>query len=486
MQMNEEYLDDFFARKIGNIEVPPPEDGWRRIENELAQRSRDMRKYWLAAASLALLLSVAASVVYLQTNEPAAPVVALIEPTTDEPYQPDPQLARNEEVTQQKATSAPDRVIPTSSSRNVSSETAVASATDNVQTAIIEHHEPASQASIPPENRVASEYRQNIPIYTDTWEETVRAQLLKTKLPVILSEKPAEKTPNIVEQQPIAIAAANIPVYDDIGFANFETPVKSKSQRWEVMGKVAPVYSYRTISSTPKGMSRSDFDAAESALPAYSGGVAVAYKVVSRFSIQTGVFYSQMGQIVNNVAPVNNMYSSVSSITPFAKNLVKTSSGNVSVVSNIKSDVNQSYANYFSPESQQAGLNPTPTVSAPTKYKLIERLDYLEIPVILRYKIVDRKMNFYVLGGMSTNILVDNNVFVDTGKDVVKEGSILMARPLNYSSTFGLGVSYQITGNLLIDIEPSFKYYLQSYTTNSMVDSNPYAFGLFTGVVYRF
>jgi hypothetical protein len=91
-----------------------------------------------------------------------------------------------------------------------------------------------------------------------------------------------------------------------------------------------------------------------------------------------------------------------------------------------------------------------------------------------------------VSGGMSANILINNNVFTDNGSEIVKGGTILMARPVNYSSMMGLGLGYQISRNLSVGFEPTFKYYLQSYTTSSQISSNPYAFGLYTSVFYRF
>ena len=233
-------------------------------------------------------------------------------------------------------------------------------------------------------------------------------------------------------------------------------------------------------------MHRSDFDDAESPLMAYSGGIAVAFSISKRLSVQTGILYSQTGQSINNVVPVPNMYTAVSSINPYSKNFIRTSSGSITISSNLKSDVNTTYDNFFNPESLTATPQTAAVVSAPVKYKLLERIDYLEIPVMLRYKILDRKMHFYVMGGMSANVLLDANVFVDNGSEVVKGGTIMMARPVNYSSTFGVGVTYQILKNMSFGIEPSFKYYLQTYTTNTQIVSNPYAFGLFTSIFYQF
>ena len=68
MQLNDDYIEELFACKLGNMEVLPPEDVWIRIESELNRVKRMSRKYWLAAASFALLLSATASVLYIQTN----------------------------------------------------------------------------------------------------------------------------------------------------------------------------------------------------------------------------------------------------------------------------------------------------------------------------------------------------------------------------------------------------------------------------------
>jgi hypothetical protein len=318
------------------------------------------------------------------------------------------------------------------------------------------------------------------------------AQPVKVDRRKIMSDKIAQlklKFPEHKTDETVTVASTTIPRYDETIFPDF-TDIITKSRptrRWEISGQFAPVHSYRAITSVPSGIRKSDFDDAESPLLAYSGGINLSYRVYNRWSVQTGVFYSQMGQTINSVIPVTNMYAAISSSgNPYTKNFVNTSSGSVTVASNLKSDANSTYSNYFNPESQTASANSPANISSPAKYQLLERLDYLEIPLILRYRVLDRKLNLYISGGMSTNILINNNVFVDNGSDIVKGGAILMARPVNYSSIMGLGLGYQINRNLSIGFEPYFKYFLQSYTTSSQISSNPYALGVFTGVIYRF
>ena len=496
-------MDEFFARKLGNWEVPPPEDGWIRIENELNRRKQITRKYWMAAASLALLLSATAAVVYIQTSLPANQPVAIVETQENTLQRPVEQpLAGNNDIA---ATQVEKRQKRSVTQQNKNSATSVETATNtqvpaqnNVAVPDITDVSDASDVQNIPDVSDVSDVPEvmntdlNIPVYTDSWDELQRAQPVKlsqrqtAKLEAKINDKQEVET--VTATSP-ALAPTVIPQYDEITFYDItgSTARSQQRDRWEMTGHFAPMYSYRAISSVPSGVRKSDFDDAESPLLAYAGGVSLSYSVIRRLSVQTGVFYMQMGQSINNVIPVTNMYAAVSSNNSYSKNFVRTSSGSVTVASNLKSDANTTYSSYFNAESQETvATNAVANVSSPAKYRLIEQIGYLEVPLLLRYRIIDHKLSLSVLGGMSANLLINNNVFVDNGSEIVKGGAILMARPVNYSSTFGLGIGYQISRSLSVGFEPSFKYYLHPYTTSSKIDSNPYAFGMFTGVVYCF
>jgi len=472
-------MDELFARKLGNMEVAPPEDGWIRIENELNRRKLITRKYWMAAASLALLLSATATVVYIQTNLPAKLPVTTVATTPDNTLQlPDqqPSPTTNDVAPAPQAENRQNRTTPQRNANNtVQAGTA---ATTNVQ--------------IVAQNYVVEPDNSDIPVIT---EVLVFADIPDIPEIPVIAEIPAVREDDSNNQNvetatvaSTAIASAAIPKYDEISFFDLaNSPAKAQSRnRWEMSGQFAPMYSYRAISAVPSGVRKSDFDDAESPLLAYSGGVSLSYSVLKRLSVQTGVYYAQMGQSINSVIPVTNMYAAVSSNNSYTKSFVRTSSGSVTVASNLKSDANTTYSSYFNAESTEAVANSVANIASPAKYRLIEQIGYVEIPLLLRYRIIDRKLHVYVLGGMSANMLVNNNVFVDNGAEIVKGGTILMARPVNYSSTLGFGMGYQISRYLSVGLEPSFRYFLLPYTTSSQIGSNPYSFGLFSGVVYCF
>ena len=100
-----------------------------------------------------------------------------------------------------------------------------------------------------------------------------------------------------------------------------------------------------------------------------------------------------------------------------------------------------------------------------------------------RYAIIDRKINFHLLGGLSTNFLIASPVYLDNG-DYYTDANNL--NKVNYSSTVGLGLGYNFSSNFTFSIEPQFKYYLNKINTNSSTDVHPYSFGVFTGVTYLF
>ncbi|MDR2847989.1 MAG: outer membrane beta-barrel protein [Bacteroidales bacterium] len=454
MQINNERIDELFFQKIGNMEVVPPENGWQRIQHELDSQKRFAFKFWMAAASIALLMSSVATIMYLNTSELAGTMV-LVEQNPQTP----PTVNSVEEQPLATAAATPQVV-----------ENQVTQITPSTQT---------------PKNITTNS---KTPVYWNTSTHRAQRQALNNERLAILIDRFAAKPAAMpLEKNRPVIMASTLPMYNN-DWNPFAEEEKEKGKapsknKWAVSGQFSPTYSYRTITSVPANMKRADFDDAESALLAYSGGVNVSYQVLSRFSVQMGVFYTQMGQTINGVTPSYNMYAAISSNNAYSKNSLRTSSGNASVTSSMKADVNESYANYFNENTVQGSLNTSNTAKS-VQYS--ERFDYIEIPMLMRYKLIDKKFDLALLGGMSTNILIDNNVFINNGKETLREGSILMARPVNYNTTIGFGVNYQLSSTLLIGIEPVFKYFLQSYTSSNAVGSHPYSFGVFTGVYYSF
>ena len=97
--------------------------------------------------------------------------------------------------------------------------------------------------------------------------------------------------------------------------------------------------------------------------------------------------------------------------------------------------------------------------------------EFLEIPLLANYKIIDRRIDFKVFSGFSSGIFINNETQDDYTPGI--------------NPIVGLGLEYEFTKRLTFAIEPSVKYFNLTNTTGYDED-HLFNFGVFTGIGYRF
>jgi hypothetical protein len=112
--------------------------------------------------------------------------------------------------------------------------------------------------------------------------------------------------------------------------------------------------------------------------------------------------------------------------------------------------------------------------------------DYLEVPLTLKYKIIDRKLDFSLLGGLVTNFLVGNKITLSQNGDTRDFGKTTGINQVNYLGSVGLGFEYPVVHNFAFSIEPRFRYYLNPLDNSSQINVHPFSFGFFAGISYFF
>jgi hypothetical protein len=55
----------------------------------------------------------------------------------------------------------------------------------------------------------------------------------------------------------------------------------------------------------------------------------------------------------------------------------------------------------------------------------------------------------------------------------------------SYSANFGLGLNYNVSEKIKINLEPTFKYQINTFR-NTSGDFQPYFIGIYTGLSYKF
>jgi hypothetical protein len=269
--------------------------------------------------------------------------------------------------------------------------------------------------------------------------------------------------------------------YSDL-YITDNTTTKPKN-RWSIAAMASPTY-LSSFNSGSDALSK-ELAASERSLVSYSGGVAFSYKISKRFSIQSGLYYSSMGQKIDGINSFSG-FQPYGTITKGDHNFevitsngrVYTNNPDVFLSANGADRIVTAYTNdVFDPK--KASLQSVST-------SLDQNFKYLELPVILKYKIVDKTLGINLLGGLSYNLLVSNSVYTTVDGSKYSIGKTQGLNPLTLSSSLGMGMEYNLSGKLSLNLEPTFRYYLNPFSVSTGSFIHPFSFGIFSGVSYKF
>lgn len=247
-------------------------------------------------------------------------------------------------------------------------------------------------------------------------------------------------------------------------------PKSEKEQvKFAISGHVVPGYASGSYSSSLKNTRGSEYASEQmEGLVQIGGGLKFAVSAGKKLAIQTGLFYSRIGQKTTNSG------ASIRAVTLSAINphTISTPLGNVRG------------------RTQAVGYRTAGATLLNSIGNADEGIEQafgtLEIPLSVRYQLNDNKIRFYVTGGFSGNIIVSNKVYLQTGSGKEFLGSTEEIRDFSISTDCGLGVEYPLGRNVKLMLEPGFKYYLQSLSKNEDINFKPYMFSLSTGIGIEF
>ena len=239
-----------------------------------------------------------------------------------------------------------------------------------------------------------------------------------------------------------------------------------------VSGHFVPAYSSGSYSSSLKNSRGVSYSSNQmDGLMNVGGGLKLSVSANKRFSVQTGLFYSRMGQKTSGAG--SGVRAMMLPSLQHSDRMIATPLGNIKTRT-------QGVA-YRSPEAILLS-----SLNSSSSETIEQTFGTLEIPLHVRYLLNNNKVLFAVSGGVSGNFIVNNKVFLRNGRDKEYIGSTEDIRNFNISTDSGLGMEYPVTSNIRIMIEPGFKYFLQSLSRNDDIDFKPYLFTFSTGIGIRF
>jgi hypothetical protein len=466
MSRRKNKTDQQFRDQLRHFEAVPPDQVWDGIASALHADKRKRRVLWVSrmAASIAVLLALGTT--WFLLREP--PESQLVTRDTLEAGTREEKGIIKPEISDTRSEAPEISRVP--NARTTSNES------NNQETEVI-----LADADIP---------SANTDILTDAEVHAGGQPYLEPLKTVSPRSAKSFQTNYAVHGSMLAVTYhpstlpgenEGIDVFDEWGENR-----NASHDKWGVGTQVSPIYSYRNLETSGGNASgASYYNDVENGIVSYAGGVNVHYSPLKRLSVQSGLYYSNMGMKVGNAyyATIDNRFNSMDK-TPTIQASINNSTGVIETQQGLD------YAIAANPVPQPgwelASQNVIASSQDAPEGEILQQFQYLELPLILRYRVIDRRLGFHFLGGLSSNFLVGNSAYYQEGGNKEQIGTTGNLRPVNYSSVVGMGVDYSVSKRFHINLEPTFRYYLNSINTGSVIQSHPYTIGIFTGLLYTF
>ena len=509
----------FLKEKLGEYRVDPPESVWSNIQSQLGGRNRRTIMLITLAAAATLALAISLGINYFGPDISADKSLSELQGEEMEQRHPDDpagteQLkraqdsddlervadeagpldrdeaagrSRTEEVTRDRESRLKERVMTvldeqvgergeladrieeestmerSAIAQSVTGERSDLSPSESEESGLVEN--PRQEGALQPvENQPQEEALQ--PVEDQPLDTAVQPEDHEN---ISLEPGDGEELPG---SEPVEIPTGND---------------RDKS-RWALGAYFSPLYSFRDAQMDALEAG-ADF---ESGVLAYAGGIQVSYRTAGRISFESGLYYNKMG--VDIGAPGIELFTAINAPADFA-NLEGANSRSQWVavsnsVGNIVSKSGDIFVNEYKVNAatydagsfqENAALETTNAEEG-----IRQHLDYLELPFNVRYTVVDRALELQLIGGLSTNFLVNNSVTMDTPSGPEEIGYLSNIRNVNYSGNAGLGMIYHIHDRFSLRLEPRFRYFLHSVNDETLPSTRPYSLGFYTGLSYTF
>lgn len=462
-------IDKTIKDKFDGFSVEPPSHVWDNIQGQMAAQKRKKRMMyisWIAAAAVVVFAFVAGWVL----NDKATLLPEVAEQKVEQTF--------NEEDSK-------------------------------VENILID--EPANEEDLVAQNQTPhitkSENTQKIPTTTRTINEVKDENAMLTSFKQVsyaLMERidaifsGADYEAQLAERK-VEVDEWQLTASDKVLIAeNIENnkTEKSKEGAWKVGTLISPGYASNSSNHSQEYAQNMNYNG-DNGSANVGAGFSVQYKTGKRLRIESGVYYSQNGQSSNSSGSgLFNLYGGVDYQMLADAEYRDASSGfsNAVTVNDNGIDMN-STAGVINMSSAPKGaivatnlesLNSKNANTLTTSGEFSQVFQFVEIPLYLRYNVLDKRFGIELMGGFNAGMVVGNNAYIDNEYGKQNIGSTEDISAMNLSGTIGLGMNYGLGKHFSLALEPRLNYYLNSINSNPDVDFRPYRIGIFTGVYYEF
>lgn len=468
MKKNEN-TDDLIRAKLENYSVQPPAHLWVQVQQKLEARKRQSRMFWLRVASAAAVVAIAFMAGWYFNGNTQKQKHAFTEMNSPESLQEKDQASGYENENQPAfENSKSDNLIGDKTNgtslpvlNSISDKALVAAKKDEGQT----------------ENTIVNR----------SSDSMVRLQARNSRF-----ENDPFPQLQVKRQQTTYNELALAEVEKFIIDKNIERQEeeKNKTAGWKMGMFLSPGYSSYNASHSSDYQRNMTYTGKEGNAN-MGGGISVQYKTGKRWLVESGVYYAQNGQKSERSLNIfagsfEADFAAVPENKNYFSNTVRVDNGNMAMNSTagiIAFSETPKGAEITGNFETLAG-NSTSMVVPDGQFSQV--FEFMEIPLLVRYRVVDARFGVELLSGVSTSVLVGNNAYIDNQFGTQNVGKTLDISSVNLAGIAGIAANYALSDQFSLALEPRFSYYLNSINRNAQVEFRPYRIGVFTGLTYNF
>jgi len=324
---------------------------------------------------------------------------------------------------------------------------------------------------------------------------SANAQILPRLIPLQLPERPisirihppglADRLKKRTEPVEIAYAPLLTPVEP-----RFDGQARNNPVRVRLGSHLALQNNFRTLSYQTSHAVNFPFSQLENNILTFDAGLSLVLSSRSRFSFQTGIHYSTVGQFVNSI----DIYQHPNLLPLFVQN-PNLPIGHPQTVITSHGFIRLNEARLFFSDKESSRvitskrLNSNPLTLNLKDQGLTQVFGFVEVPIVGRYLLYDRSsIDIHIKGGIAANYLISNQVFAGEGLFQQSIGETHGIRKFNFEGVAGLVFEFPISSNLTFHLEPTAQFFffpiVDGFTHFGR--AVPYSYSIFTGIRYSF
>ncbi len=519
-------IDRLFQEKFKDFEVAPEEAVWEKIRARQQQKKKRglLLPFWYRAAGVAAMLAIIAGIGYFSRNSDPIEDIVLEDATTQDTKETSSPSDINQSEKEDIMVSSNQKEVEKSSSENHKDQnqsnhstiTNVPKIVDNIQKATANASEPKPEAVTnknPKTNYSQTEIANNSTEKNSKPNEISNKKeddlLLKQKQTdnAITHQKSGEKNPEekdvllepttqtsdsketVIAQSYNTNKNSNNRANDDLNDKTIVPEDQNKKsifdaisqeeeaivqeettdKKWNVSPNIAPVY-YNSIGNGSP-IDPQFADNGKNGQVNLSYGVQIAYKVNDKLSIRSGVNKVDLSYNTQDIgfSPSSIVSQNLQSInySPNAQDI-------------LVSDIGSNRSDFAAQDFNREAINQTQNEGL-----LNQRIGYIEVPLEMKYALVNKKLGVNMIGGVSTLFLQDNEVSIEAGDFETSIGEANNLNNVSFTGNIGMGFDYKLSDQFQLNLEPIFKYQFNGFSGNTE-NFRPYYFGVYTGVSIKF